>query len=73
MWWCGHFPGRKLKDRARIVPAGDLTLRWATFAEAADQAGLSRRCGGIHFEQGDLDGRHAGREVANIAWAKAQS
>ena len=54
------------------VPATDLTLRWATFSAAADQAGLSRRYGGIHFEQGDLDARHAGRLVAQRAWARTQ-
>lgn len=41
-----------------MVPAGGLTLR---------------RYGGIHFEQGDLDGRQVGREVAKMAWAKAES
>jgi hypothetical protein len=56
-----------------VVPASDLTLRWATFSEAAAQAGISRRYGGIHFEQDDLDARAAGRLVANRAWAKAQS
>jgi hypothetical protein len=55
------------------VPAQDLTLSWDTFTRAADQAGMSRRFGGIHFEQGDLDGRHVGRPVARLAWAKAQS
>jgi len=50
-----------------------VTLRWATFSEAANQAGMSRRYGGIHFEQGDLDGRAAGRLVARLAWAKAQT
>jgi hypothetical protein len=32
---------------------------------------MSRRFGGIHFEQGDLDGRTAGRRVAQQAWTKA--
>jgi len=50
-----------------------VTLYWRTFTDAADQAGLSRRYGGIHFEQGDLDGRAAGRQVADRAWAKARS
>jgi hypothetical protein len=50
-----------------------VTLKWTTFKEAADQAGFSRRYGGIHFEQGDLDGRAAGRSVAQEAWSKAQS
>jgi len=54
------------------VPAGDLTLRWATFSDAANQAGLSRRYGGIHFEQADLEGRAAGRRVAQLTWARAR-
>ena len=54
------------------VPATDLTLSWRTFSEAADQAGISRRYGGIHFEQGDLDARTTGRIAARLAWQKAQ-
>jgi hypothetical protein len=54
------------------VPRGDVTLSWTTFSDAADQAGISRRYGGIHFEQGDLDGRAVGRAVARIAWRKAE-
>jgi hypothetical protein len=55
-----------------LVPSGDLTLSWATFSDAADQAGMSRRYGGIHFEQGDLDARATGRIAARMAWKKAQ-
>lgn len=54
-----------------LVPARDVTVNWRTFSDAADQAGLSRRYGGIHFAQGDLDGRAAGRVVARRCWAKA--
>ncbi|HEY2658056.1 MAG TPA: hypothetical protein VGI55_19905 [Solirubrobacteraceae bacterium] len=54
-----------------LVPADDLTLSWATFSDAADQAGLSRRYGGIHFERGDLDGRAIGRAAAAAVWEKA--
>jgi len=46
------------------VPAHDVVLHWATFDDAADQAGFSRRLGGIHFLTGDLDGRLVGRTVA---------
>jgi hypothetical protein len=53
------------------VPAADVTLSWPTFSAAADEAGMSRRYGGIHFEWGDLDGRRSGRVAAQIAWAKA--
>jgi hypothetical protein len=54
------------------VPAQDLTLRWATFSEAADEAGISRRYGGIHFEQGDIDGREMGRKIGGQAWDRAR-
>ncbi|HEV2013642.1 MAG TPA: vanadium-dependent haloperoxidase [Candidatus Dormibacteraeota bacterium] len=67
------FPAGSSKFEPGKVPARDVTLRWATFSEAAHQAGLSRRYGGIHFEQGDLDARAAGRLVAKRTWAKAQS
>jgi hypothetical protein len=53
------------------TPAQDVALHWPTFLDAANQAGISRRYGGIHFEQGDLDGRAAGRQLADQAWAEA--
>src|SRR2546422_706655 len=53
------------------VPAADVTLSWATFSDAADQAGISRRYGGIHFVQADLRGRRGGRLVGAQVWAKA--
>jgi len=54
------------------VPASDLTLSWPTFSDADNQAGISRRYGGIHFEQGDLDARATGRITARLAWQKAE-
>jgi len=38
---------------------------------AADQAGRSRRYGGIHCKDGDLDGRRLGTRVGANAWARA--
>jgi hypothetical protein len=67
------FPAGSSKFESGAVPASDVTLRWATFSEAASQAGLSRRYGGIHFEQGDLDARVAGRLVAKQAWVQARN
>ena len=55
------------------VPATDVTLTWSTFSEAADQAGMSRRWGGIHFKEGDLQSRAIGRKIGAQAWAKAQA
>jgi hypothetical protein len=53
------------------VPARDVTLAWPTFSDAAAQAGLSRRYGGIHFAQGDQDARATGRTVASRCLTKA--
>ncbi|MEZ4278613.1 MAG: phosphoesterase [Myxococcota bacterium] len=50
------------------VPANDLTLSWATFTEAADEAGASRRFGGIHFIDGDIEGRALGRKIGNAVF-----
>lgn len=55
-----------------LVPAHDVTLAWDTFSAAADQAGLSRRYGGIHFEDGDRAGRALGRTLGARAWRLAQ-
>jgi hypothetical protein len=66
-------PAASSKVEPGAVPQRDVTLSWATFSDAADQAGLSRRYGGIHFEQGDLDARATGRLAARRAWAKAQT
>ena len=53
------------------VPAKPITLSWTNFRYAAEQAGLSRQYGGIHFEHGDKDAREAGSRVGKNAWAKA--
>ncbi len=66
-------PAGSSKVEPGATPARDVTLSWPTFSAAADQAGISRRYGGIHFEQADLEGRAAGRLVARRAWAKAES
>lgn len=55
------------------VPAAPVILHWATFQEAADEAGISRLYGGIHFQDGDLRGRAAGRQVGAQAYALAES
>jgi hypothetical protein len=55
-----------------LVPAKDVTLSWKTFSDAADEAGLSRRYGGIHFTHGDLQGRLIGRMIGAQTWRKAE-
>ena len=55
------------------VPEDEVTLEWATFTEAADEAGLSRLYGGIHFTEGDVNGRTLGTEVGASAFDLAMS
>jgi hypothetical protein len=55
------------------VPAKDVVLSWNTLTAAADQAGMSRRYGGIHFESGDQHGRSLGRVIGYNDWTKAQT
>ncbi len=54
-----------------LVPADDTILYWATFTDAADEAGISRRFGGIHFIDGDLISRKIGRLIGQQAWDKS--
>jgi hypothetical protein len=66
-------PARSSVGEPGLVPATDITLSFPTFSSAADAAGMSRRWGGIHFEQGDLAGRSAGRVIGAAVWTKAQT
>jgi hypothetical protein len=50
-----------------------VTLSWKAFSAAADQAGLSREYGGIHFDDGDFEARKAGDLVGQQVWNKAKS
>ena len=65
-------PGSSRIEPGR-TPAQAVVLRWETFADAADEAGLSRRYGGIHFRHADLAGRQLGRLVGAKAWSRAQA
>jgi hypothetical protein len=54
-------------------PATTVTLTWPTFTEAATDAGMSRRWGGIHFLTGDYHGRAVGKQVAGGVYSQAQN
>jgi hypothetical protein len=64
-------PARGSMIEPGVTPARPVTLTFRTFADAADQAGRSRRHGGIHFRDGDLDGRRLGKRVGANAWRAA--
>lgn len=53
------------------TPCDDLTLDWGTLKDASDEAGISRLFGGIHFKDGDMEGRKLGNRVGCEVWEKA--
>ena len=67
----GSFRGLFGTDRDLLLDVV-VGLDAIAIADAANQAGLSRRYGGIHFEQGDLDARATGRIAARTVWEKSR-
>jgi hypothetical protein len=75
-----YFPGGL---QSWVIPAGsllheegptrDVTLEWATYYDAADQAGISRLHGGIHIAADDLEGRRIGSQCGLEAWDLAKT
>jgi hypothetical protein len=53
-------------------PSQAVTLQWATYYDAADQAGISRIYGGIHIPADDFAGRRIGSRIGKQAWARAE-
>jgi hypothetical protein len=54
------------------LPSEPLSMRWETLTAAADDAGFSRRVGGIHFQDGDLFGRRVGEHIGLRAIQRAR-
>ena len=74
-----YFPGGESSYTTEVgelkVEAGPteaVRLAWATYYDAADQAGISRLYGGIHISADDLGGRRIGSQCGLEAWALAQ-
>jgi len=53
-------------------PTANVRLEWATYYDAADQAGQSRLFGGIHIQADDFNGRLIGAQCGKDAWMLAQ-
>jgi hypothetical protein len=53
-------------------PTADTTIQWATYFDAADQAGISRLYMGIHITQDDFEGRRIGSACGLEAWRLAE-
>jgi len=64
-------PAGKSKIEPDIAPSKDITITWKTLSDASDDAGWSRRWGGIHFYSGDQQGRALGRLIGYNDWNKA--
>lgn len=63
-------PGQS-RFEPNTTPTAPIILDWETFSVAADEAGISRIYGGIHFDDGDLNGRTLGRQVGSSALDQA--
>ncbi|MCB9649069.1 MAG: vanadium-dependent haloperoxidase [Deltaproteobacteria bacterium] len=64
------------KDTYLVFEAGpseDIHLQWATYYDAADQAGQSRLWGGIHVQPDDFVGRTFGSDVGADAVTRARA
>jgi len=74
-----YFPGglgELVAPRDRFLsfelgPSADVVLQWASYYDAADEAGTSRRWGGIHIQADDFEGRMIGHQVGIDAFALA--
>ncbi len=54
------------------LPTEEIKLSWTTFTQAADQAGISRLYGGIHFSNGNVYGKMMGRQVGTQVMDRAE-
>jgi hypothetical protein len=55
-----------------LGPSADVDLQWNTYYDAADQAGQSRRWGGIHPSEDDYPARIVGAQAGISAFALAE-
>jgi uncharacterized protein DUF6851 len=72
-----YFPGGESSYtitalKVEAGPSAPVRLEWATYYDAADQAGVSRLYGGIHISADDFGGRRIGSQCGKEAWALAQ-
>lgn len=61
-----------LRVQPGLAAAVGTVLSWASFTDAAQQAGESRLYGGIHFYEGNVAGLELGRQVGAQAFELAQ-
>ena len=54
-----------------LGPSETVTLQWASYYDAADEAGISRLWGGIHVPPDDFSGRVIGSQIGINAYDRA--
>jgi len=69
----GEHIQKKNSNAFESSPENDVILRWNTFYDAANEAGLSRLYGGIHILDGDLRGRELGEKIGKLSFSKASN
>lgn len=69
---CATFPPGWSKVEPGIAPENEVELCWDTFTAAAEEAGMSRLYGGIHFRQANEEGLAMGRKIGQQVFEKAQ-
>lgn len=68
----GHHTYAANSMQIDLGPSANVDLQWCTYYDAADQAGQSRRFGGIHPYEDDFDGRHVGAMAGVSAFHLAE-
>ena len=68
-----RIPAGSTRIEQGFAPSRDVVVTWKTLSDAADDAGWSRRWGGIHFYSGDQQGRALGRLIGYNDFLKAQT
>ena len=71
----GGIHGQRIEANSLQIdlgPSAPLELQWASYYDAADQAGQSRRYGGIHPPEDDYHGRVIGSKVGRSAFSLAE-
>ena len=54
------------------TPRQTVTLSWPKLEDAANEAGISRRYGGIHWLDGDMYSRDLGKKLGEQAFSLAK-
>lgn len=65
-----RIPGEITEDSAHF--GTPVTLKFPTFTETANMAGMSRVMGGYHIQSDNTEGLKLGRDVASAIWKKYQ-